>query len=455
MFKWKKAAAVLAAAALTASCAACGSNTAYAVTIDGTPIHAGVYIYYEYAAYVELTQQLQAQNSELDVSDKDVVKEQTMDGVDTETWVKDKAMEYCQEYVAVEHKFEELGLELDEEAVSSIRDTVDAFWETNGEIYEDNGIAKSSIQRILENSQMSNDIFLYYYDIGGEEGVTEEEIREYYIENNARVRYISFSLTDGSGEALDDAGKEEMHDMVAEYLTRLEDCDGDEDALEEEMDAIQSEYNAYVTSISEEAAAATATVATDEDGNEITTTTTVTTTTETTVTTTITTAEIDSDSEAANESAETETAGETTTAATTTAESNASTEETTTTTTNPYANDHIIARVTTDEDTDPEDITYSPSEDAYHFIFEEAEIGVPGIVEEDDTYYLIVRLDIENRMTEDDLWTEDQVTSVVVQKYQDAYTDLQDEWTAAQTIEPNESAIRRYDPFDIDLDSSN
>lgn len=83
MFRWKKAAAVLAAAAMTAAGVGCtaGSGTAYAMTIDGVQVNAGIYIYYSYASYMELTQTLQSENSELDVSDKDVVKEQKMDGV--------------------------------------------------------------------------------------------------------------------------------------------------------------------------------------------------------------------------------------------------------------------------------------------------------------------------------------------------------------------------------------
>lgn len=69
MFKWKKAAAALAAAAMTVAGAGCtvGSGSAYAMTIDGEQINAGIYIYYSYASYMELTQTLQSQNSELDV----------------------------------------------------------------------------------------------------------------------------------------------------------------------------------------------------------------------------------------------------------------------------------------------------------------------------------------------------------------------------------------------------
>lgn len=464
MFKWKKAAAALAAAVVAASCTACstfGSSTAYAVTIDGVQLKAGVYIYYSYASYMELTQTLQSENSELDVDDDDVVKKQTMDGVSAETWIQNKTMEYCQRHVAITQKCEELGLALDADQESEISDTIETFWESNGKIYEKNGISKDSVTQVLRNTYLTDEVFLYYYGVDGEESVTEDELKEYYEENNARVRYIQFNLTDGNGEKLDDAGKADMKHMVEDYLGELEALEGDEAAMDEEMDAIQSEYNAYVTSISEEAAAETATSATDEEGNEIpaekTTTTTTTTTAETTTATVAEESADTTETAGADDAAETTTAEAAEVAETTTAADESTGEEEatdTTTTTAPYANEKIIAKVSTDEDTDPEDITYSPSEKAYNFIFDEAELGVPAMVEDEDAYYLIVRRDITARMTEDDLWTEDQINSVISSKYADAFEDMLDGWCEGQNVEKNDRAIKRYDAFKIDMDSS-
>ena len=465
MFKWKKAAAVLAAAAMTVAGAGCtvGSGSAYAMTIDGEQINAGIYIYYSYASYMELTQTLQSQNSELDVKDDNVVKEQKMDGVSSEEWIKNKALEYCQRYVAIEKKFDELDLSLTEEESKDVESTIDSFWDTNGEIYEKNGISKNSVKSVLENTYMTNEVFLYYYGVDGEEGTTEDDLKQYYEENNARVRYIKFDLTDGNGEALDDAGKKEMKAKVEDYLGEINALKGDEDAMEDEMDTVQSDYNAYVTSISEEAAAATATSATDADGNEIPATTEeTTTTTEETTTTTTAAAE---DSAAATETAgdsdsEETTATEETAAEETTTEAAVETDENgsevTTTTTAPYANEQIIAKVTTKEDTKEEDITYTPCKNVYDYAFGDGQknYGDATIIEDDDAYYIVMSRDIKDRMTEDDLWTESQQNTVISQEYSDAFEDMLDGWTADQKVEKNDSAIKRYDAFKIDMDSS-
>ncbi len=411
MANWKRIAAAAAAAAMVGSLAACGSSTAYAFTIDGEQVKAGVYIYYSYVAYNDAITTLTEQNAELDTTDDDLVKEQVIDGEDTLKWIQNKAQDYCEEHVAVNREFEAAGLSLTEEEVSEIDATLESFWESRGEAFEENGISESSVRDVIEYTYKASDLFLYYYDIDGAEGVTEEEVHDHYVENNARVQYVRFDLVDGTGAELDDDGKAEIEEMVNDYLAAVEKLK-DEDKIGEKMDEIQEEYNAYVTSISEEAVAATAT---DAEGNVTTTTTTTTTLAE----------------------------GETTT--------------TTTTTTVPYANESIIVKATTDEDTSEEDITYSPSKAVHDYVYDEAEVNKPSVVfdEESNAYYLIVRYDIEERMNEEDIWTDNQKTSTVSSMFSDAFQEKLDTWCDAMDVQVNESAIKRYDPFEIDLTGGN
>ena len=87
MANFKKIAAGAAALAMMGSLATCGNNTAYALTIDGEQINAGLYIYYSYIAYNDAVTTLSDQNEELDVTDKEVVKDQVIDGKDTLKWI--------------------------------------------------------------------------------------------------------------------------------------------------------------------------------------------------------------------------------------------------------------------------------------------------------------------------------------------------------------------------------
>ena len=432
MIKWKKLAATVVAAAAAVSCVGCGNQAlAYPLTIDGVKIKAGIYIYYSYQAYTEATSTIQKQNSDLDTTDEEVVKAQTIDGKDAETWIKDRTMEYCKEFVAIQKDFDAKGLELSTEQTNQVKNYISSAWDSSGETFEKNGIAESSVQDIFLSTYKEQELFQHYYGADGEKGVTEDELKEYYEDNDARVRYITFDLKDGNGDLLKDDGKKEMKSMVEDYLSVLKTLK-DEDAINDKMDTIQEEYNAYVTSISEEAAAATATSATDENGNEI---------PATTTTTTATT-----------------TSAETTTVTTVAADAESDSEAETTTTTAPYANESIITKVsTTDEkDKDNEDsINYTPSKKAYEAIFNDAKTDVPFIVEDDEAYYLIVRFDITKRMTDDDLWTEDQMKAVASRKYWDNFTDDKKEMANALNIDQqSDRAIKKYDPFKLDFSSS-
>ena len=70
----KKAAAVLTAAGLAAACVACGSNTRFALTIDGYEVPAGVYIYFVNSAYNTGLSQLGEEQPDLDTTDVKAVK---------------------------------------------------------------------------------------------------------------------------------------------------------------------------------------------------------------------------------------------------------------------------------------------------------------------------------------------------------------------------------------------
>ena len=412
MANFKRIAAAAASIAMLGSLAACGSNTAYAFTIDGEKVNAGVYIYYSYVSYNEAITTLTEQNSELDTTDDKLVKEQQIDGKDTLTWIQDKAATYCKEHVAVNKEFDAAGLSLSDDMLTEIDTAMETFWSENQKGFEKNGVSEGSVREVLEYTYKASELFKYYYNIDGEEGTTEDEVYDYYVDNTARVQYIRFDAVDGAGERLEGSGETQFKKMVDDYLAAVEKLN-DEKKIEDEMDTIKEEYSAYVTSVSEEAAAEAAATATDENGSTITTTT-------------------------------------TTTTATTTSEG----ETTTTTTTVPYANESIVAKVTTKEDTKEEDLYYTPCKAVHDFVFEEAKTNKPEVIydEENNAYYLVVRYDIEKRMTDDDLWTDSQKEGVVAAMFSDAFQDKLDTWVAALDVKTNEAAIKRYDPFDINFD---
>ncbi len=452
---FKKVTAFLTAVGIASAFTGC-SNTRYCMEVDGVQIPAGIYIYYANTAYNNALSMLTAENPDLDTTDIKAVKATQLEGVDTLTWIQNKATEFCTSYAAVEKKFDELGLELDEVAKENCDFMMEYYWSSYETSMTKNGISEDSFRKIMTSSYKSEALFDYYYGLDTELGATEDELKEYYLENNIRTQYVNFKLYDGAGNLLKSDGKKEMKEMVEEYKERVESAydEGGIEAVMTEMSVVQDEYNAYCTSISEEAAGITNT-ATTTTTVETTTTTEETTTTvdasgtsETTATETVP-AETDENGSIVT-SAETSTE---TTATTTTAASGDGTDETTTTSTVSYPNESIIMVINEEDYEEGEEITYSPSEKSYKKLLEikEADYGKPFFVEEDEAYYLVVRYDLEDRMTENDLWNEDQIYNVQITMFGEDFDEMIRSWADEMTVVKNEAAYKRYDPFKFEM----
>lgn len=442
--KVKKILTGIIASAMIISCAGCGTgkSTAYALTIDGYQVNAGIFIYYQYSAFQEAKNLVAKADEKLDTEDEKALKKAKINGQDFMQWVEDKATTACAEHVAVIKQFDELGLSLDESDIDAIESNVENTYENNPEMFEGNGIGEESLKEIMTNTYKVQKIFESLYGEGGTEGVKNEDIKNFYIENNARVKYIGLDLHDSQGNDLDEAGKEEIKDMADDFLKRAKNADSTEKMLEE-FDVMNEEYDKYVADKAAEAAGEETTEAVTEAATEA--------TTEATTQTTITdsTSEsTDSDNTDTDVTAA-ETSSSTSSSETTTTSVSESKNEEAETTANPYANETIIAAVTTNENTKEDEVTYNPSKTFYDWVYNDAKTGTPEIIEDEDTLYVAVRLDITERMTDDDLWSEQAIDSTRFDMFSDDLQNKLDEWVSAYNIDKNKKAYKRYDPFDF------
>ncbi len=443
---FKKVSAFLTAVGLAAVCTGC-SDTTYGLEVDGVKVPAGIYIYYANSAYSQALSMIAEENPDLDTTDQKAVKAAIVEGVPALQWIQDKATELCVNYVAVEKKFDELELELDQDTKDTIEMMVDYYWPSYEEAMLDNGVSEDSFTKVMTSSYKSELLFDHFYGPEGELGASEEEMKEYFLDNNIRAQYIKFQLYDGEGNLLKSEGKKEMMDMVEEYQARVADAheNGGIEAVMTEMNVLQDEYDAYCTSISNEAAGITDTTAA------------TTTTKKTTTTATTTEAEETEEIEETEQATETDENGnvmvvedeEREAASTTTTAAEEESDEETTTTTVSYENESIIAVINEEDYDDPADISYNPSEKVYSKLLDikAKDYGKPYIVEEDENYYLVVRYDLADRATEDDLWTESQMYNVQLMMFNEDFDEDVKEWSAALSVTKNDAAYKRYDPF--------
>lgn len=483
----KKAGAALLALCTAMSCASCGENTADAMTVSDYDVRAGIYLYYATSAFGEAIEVLRDGGESFDdIADssgyKKILSNADIDNISAEAWIQNKAEEYCKTFVAIEKEFETLGLTLTGDQLAAAENSAASSMVYYGEFFENTGIGEQSVKDIILNSYKQDAVWNAYYGEGGSKGIEEQELYDHYAEGHIRIKYIEMPLKDGEGNLLKADGKQEIEDMANDFLKRLGKKAGNEADLMAEFDYLIEENANYVTSLSEAAITTT-----DDEGNTITTPTTAKATTdkdgnrdttadeeEADVTTAdedeadVTTSDEDeadvttSDEDEADVTTAAEDEAEVTTAPaeTDSTETAAETETTTTTTATGIgydtANERILAVSTSAAESDADDETeteptYTPCEKVYNWAVDpETEYLKPELIKDDECYYVVVKLDIEDRMTSGDLWTSSAIENVRQELYYDEYLDMLNSLAAALPCTRNERAFKRYKVLGID-----
>lgn len=413
----KKCAALLTTAVFAGSMATSCGNTRYGLVVDDSEVKAGVFIYYTISAYYDAVQTIGADGT--DTSNSKNVKNAMIDGVSSTEWIQNKATESCVDYVAVNKEFDKLNQQLTDEEKESVDSTVSYFIEANGDIFEKNGISEASVREVVEYEYKWRHVFDYYYGFEGEKGMSEDDLKQYYQDNNARVKYLEISLKDDEGNILKGSDKTERVKMANDYAKRINAKSSTLDKLFE-MNAVKEDYDEYIEEYEAKAA---------------------------------------------------EARGETTLPVETTAPVTTSEGEvTTTTTTGKYDNEVIIQRATTTATTTTtavvegtgvadtsassvDDGFYQPSKETNEFIFsDKAKIGVAEVIEEAETVYVILKADITERMNEDDLWTESKIESLQLENFEKDFGEFLDSITNSYKVKKNKNSYKRYSPFKLKLD---
>ncbi|MGN0614588.1 MAG: hypothetical protein ACI4JB_11915, partial [Porcipelethomonas sp.] len=269
--KLKRCLTALIAAAVAASCSGCtiGESTAYTMTVDDFQLKSGVYIYYQNSALADAESLAQEENPDIDTEDQDALEAATIEGKPFLDWVHNKTLANCSEHIAIIRQFDELGLSLSDEDVESVNDYAESVYADTSNEYYQNGIGEESFKEILINTFKSQEIFLAIYGEGGSENIQESEIKDYYIENNARVRYVSLDLHDSEGNVLDDTGKNEIKSMANQYLAKVRSA-GTEEAMLQAFNEVQEDYDQYVQDKAAEASGEETTEEATEETTEAT-----------------------------------------------------------------------------------------------------------------------------------------------------------------------------------------
>lgn len=451
-FNIKKITAVAAAAAVMSSMTACGENTTWGATIDGSDIPAGIFIYYLQSAYYSAQSKLNEENSASGdaIASADgttttaAVFSSQIDGKDAKTWIYDEATKSMQEYAAIEAKFTELGLTITADEKDAAKVYCDQIWDYAGEYYTKMGISEKSYTSLYLNSQKRDKVFKTIYSEGGEYAVSDDEIKTYLDENYAMINYIAMELKDGSGNLLKSDGKAEMMSMAESYVERYKNG--------EDFDALNAEYTAYYDNLKATAAEEAANAAADEAETETSTaevtpsdaeaalednadeiTDSAETAEDATEVSTEDTAEAEETADTAEETAEADSTTTEEAADTTETSTDASAEETTDSGEQISSNKTVIEKSGT-----------TPDSAVVSKVFDEMQKGDIQIIESSDseTYYIVLKMDV----LETDEYFLSAKDSLLYEMKSEDFDALITQWTEAQNVVKNQDAYKRYDP---------
>ena len=451
-FNIKKITAVAAAAAVMSSMTACGENTTWGATIDGSDIPAGIFIYYLQSAYYSAQSKLNEENSASSdaIASADgttttaAVFSSQIDGKDAKTWIYDEATKSMQEYAAIEAKFTELGLTITADEKDAAKVYCDQIWDYAGEYYTKMGISEKSYTSLYLNSQKRDKVFKTIYSEGGEYAVSDDEIKTYLDENYAMINYIAMELKDGSGNLLKSDGKAEMMSMAESYVERYKNG--------EDFDALNAEYTAYYDNLKAAAAEEAANAAADEAETE---------TSTAEVTPSDAEAALEDNADEITDSAEnaedaTEAPTEDTAEAEETADTAEETAEADTTTTEEAADTTETSTDASAEETSDsgeqissnktviEKSGTTPDSAVVSKVFDEMQKGDIQIIESSDseTYYIVLKMDV----LETDEYFLSAKDSLLYEMKSEDFDTLITQWTEAQNVVKNQDAYKRYDP---------
>lgn len=246
----RKASAGILCTAMTLSLASCslgGADTSYGAIIDGYKVPAGVFISMQMNAHTDarnfkdasaeeaVTTTASADAATTEATTTTPFSDKVIEGKSVRDWINDEATIQMQKYVAVENKFDELGLAFTDNEPEKVNVYIESLWEYYGTMYEEMGISQNSLNLVTLNSEKKELIFNHIYGADGEKAVSEADVKKYLTENNFRINYIEIELKDSEGNLLKSEGKEEMNAKAEGYIERAKNG--------EDFNAILKEYN--------------------------------------------------------------------------------------------------------------------------------------------------------------------------------------------------------------------
>lgn len=221
--------------ALTICLNFCGCfDKSWAIKSGDDSLSTGIYVFFLMQAHQEAMQKLSS-----DDGTPDDISTATIDGQSAPNWIVEKALIMCKEALAVEKMFAENGLTLAEADEKQIQDLVESIMSSSSTAFENSGISRADVQRVVSSQIKRNKLFLATYGKDGASPVSDEELNQYYKENYLKLLFYSKMPTPST----------ESGNANNSNLENNPEAANNENQKVETEESIQNELNAYADAI--------------------------------------------------------------------------------------------------------------------------------------------------------------------------------------------------------------
>ena len=193
----KKFLSVLFTVLILTSLTACNGTKKTVLIISGTEIDSEVFTYYLDRVIHRPEDYGLAENSEKKL-------------------VKQTAIDECKRYVAINTSFRDKGLSLSAADKVGISDNVNRFWMRFENHYDEIGVSKQTLTKIMTADAYEDAIFTATYDRGTGNAAAEKELTDYFYSNYVSFRTVCAYFTAPDGSAMSQADKIALVDSFKE-----------------------------------------------------------------------------------------------------------------------------------------------------------------------------------------------------------------------------------------------
>lgn len=245
----KRAVAAAAAAAMTLSVTACGSNLSWAARIsEDTTVPIGLYIYQQAVAYRSAVQ-----NGQLNTGDKLADQTVKVSGSDVNalTYMDDQAQKSVKSCVGALLMADELKVTLTDEELEDAVQSATSAYQLDEEVFTENGVAQSSIEEYYKDITRKSKVFQAKYGADGTDPVDDDELKAFFKANYATIHFMQQYFYHDDGSVMSDDEKAAVKKEYESIKSRVEKGKLDFVKQCEEVNKNATDYkNAYTDSTS-------------------------------------------------------------------------------------------------------------------------------------------------------------------------------------------------------------